>query len=152
MESMRTDHSHHVLTVLYPLYKEEVYRRREQMMKLAAWGAVGLLAMLFAVLLNPSKSRLTPPEGWLIGFAALVWAGLFCSLIAQQGYRHRLAKHLLIELERALGLYEEGLFVEHKALYPDGWQTAWLGDKSTLLYFTCLGVLTGLVLLALIFV
>lgn len=147
---MQTERSQHVLTVLYPLFKEEVYRRREQMMKLTAWGATGLLAMLFAVVLNPDKTKLTSAEIWLIELAALVWSGLFCSLIAQQRYRHRLAKQILIELEQALGLYEEGLFVEHKALYPDGWQTAWLGDKSAIFYFACLGVLTGLIVLALL--
>jgi hypothetical protein len=147
---MQTESSQHVLTTLYPLYKEEVYRRREQMMKLTVWGAIGLLGMLFAILLNPNKAKVTTPEAWLIGFAALVWSGLFCSLIAQQRDRHRLAKQILIQLERALGFYEEGLFVENQPLYPNGWQTAWLGDKSTILYFACLGVLTGLVVFALL--
>jgi hypothetical protein len=149
---MQTESTNHVLTVLYPLYKEEVYRRREQMMKLTAWGATGLVAMLFAVLLNPYKTRFTTPETCLIGFAALMWSALFCSLIVQQRDRHRLAKQILIELERALGFYEEGLVVENQALYPNGWQTAWLGDKSSILYFACLGVLTGLILLALLFI
>lgn len=149
---MHTESVHQVLTVLYPLYKEEVYRRREQMMKLTAWGAMGLVAMLFAILLTPSKTGLTGSEAWLVGLATVVWSGLFCSLIHQQQYRHRLAKQILIQLERALGFYEEGLFVENQALYPDGWQTAWLGDKSTLLYFTCLGVLTSLILLALLLI
>jgi hypothetical protein len=120
------------------------------MMKLTVWGAIGLLGMLFGILLNPYKAKVTAPEAWLIVFAALVWSGLFCSLIAQQRDRHRLAKQILIQLERSLGFYEEGLFVEHQTLYPDGWQTAWLGDKSTTLYFACLGVLTGLVVLALL--
>ncbi len=35
---MQIESGHHVLTVLYPLYKEEVYRRREQMMRLTIWG------------------------------------------------------------------------------------------------------------------
>lgn len=149
---MQTESTHHVLTVLYPLYKEEVYRRREQMMKLTAWGAMGLIAMLFGILLNPYKTRLTGAESWLIGLAAVVWCGLFCSLILQQQYRHRLAKQILIQLERTLGFYEEGLFVENQALYPDGWQTAWLGDKSGTVYFICLGIMTSLVLLALRFI
>jgi hypothetical protein len=148
---METESTHHVLTVLYPLHKEEVYRRREQMMKLTAWGATGLIAMLFAVLLNPDKTRLTTPETCLIGFAALMWSGLFCSLIVQQRDRHRLAKQILIQLERTLGFNEEGLFVENQALNPNGWQTAWLRDKSSILYFACLGVLTVLILLALLF-
>jgi hypothetical protein len=63
-----------------------------------------------------------------------------------------LAKQILIQLERALGFYEEGLFVEQKPLYPEGWQTEWLGDKSTIVYFTCLGVLTALIVVALLLV
>src|SRR5262249_35105138 len=109
---MQTESSHEVLTVLYPLYKEEVYRRREQMMKLTAWGATGLIAMLFALLLNPSPHRLAGIPQWLIGVGSVVWGSLFCSLIVQQQYRHQLAKQLLIQLERALGFYEEGLFVD----------------------------------------
>jgi len=147
---MQAESTQHTLTVLYPLYKEEVYRRREQMMKLTAWGATGLLTMLFAILLGPYKTQLTTSETWLIGFAALIWSGLFCSFIAQQRYRHRLAKQILIQLERALGFYENGLFVEHQALYPEEWQTAWLGDKSTILYFACLCILTGLIVLSLL--
>ena len=147
---MRAESTQHTLTVLYPLYKEEVYRRRDQMMKLTVWGAAGLLTMLFAILLSPYKTRLTTPETWLIGLAALIWSGIFCFLIAQQRYRHRLAKQILIQLERTLGFYEEGLFVERQALYPEEWKTAWLGDKSTILYIACLGILTGLIVLSLL--
>jgi hypothetical protein len=139
-----------VLTVLYPLYKEEVYKRREQMMRLTAFGSLGLIAMLCALLLSPQKHRLTSPETLLMGIASLIWCGLFCALILQQQYRHRLAKQVLIQLEQALGFYEEGLFVEHQALYPGGWKTAWLNDRSALLYLSSLCLLTGLFLLALL--
>jgi len=37
--------------------QEEVYRRREQMMLLTAYGSLGLIAMLFALLLSPQKDR-----------------------------------------------------------------------------------------------
>ena len=37
-----------ILKDLYPLYKEEVYRRREQMMRLAGFGSAFLLILLFA--------------------------------------------------------------------------------------------------------
>ena len=36
---MITEGTQQVLTVLYPLYKDEVYKRREQMMRLTAFGA-----------------------------------------------------------------------------------------------------------------
>jgi membrane associated rhomboid family serine protease len=148
---MITEGTQQVLTVLYPLYKEEVYRRREQMMRLTAFGSLGLIAMLFALLLSPQKNRLGSFDTLIIGVASLIWGGLFCALILQQQYRHRLAKQVLVQLEQALGFYEEGLVVEHQALYPESWKTAWLGDRTGILYFTTIGSLTALLLLALIF-
>jgi hypothetical protein len=148
---MITEGVQQVLTVLYPLYKEEVYRRREQMMRLTALGSLGLVAMLFALLLSPQMNRLTPFDTLLIGLASLIWCGLFCALILQQQYRHRMAKQILVQLEQALGFYEEGLFVENQALYPEGWKLAWLSDRTGTLYFTALCSLTGLFLLALLF-
>jgi VIT1/CCC1 family predicted Fe2+/Mn2+ transporter len=146
---MITEGIQQVLTTLYPLYKQEVYQRREQMMRLTAFGSLGLIAMLFALLLSPQKDRLTSIDSILIGLASLVWCGLFCALILQQQDRHRLAKQVLIQLEQALGFYEEGLFVEHQTLYPEGWRTAWLGDRTGTFYLSCLWLLTGLLFLAL---
>jgi hypothetical protein len=76
---------------------------------------------------------------------------LFCALILQQQHRHRMAKQILVQLEQALGFYEEGLFVENQSLYPEGWKLAWLSDRTCRLYFTALCSLTGLLLLALLF-
>lgn len=146
---MITENVQQILTTLYPLYKEEVYKRREQMMKLTAFGAIGLVAMLCALLLSPQKSHLSSLEALLLGLASLTWCGLFCALIFQQQYRHRLAKQILIQLEQALGFYEEGLVVENHTLYPEGWKTVWLTDRSGILYFSSLGLLTGIFLIAL---
>jgi len=148
---MITEGVQQILTVLYPLYKEEVYRRREQMMLLTAYGSLGLTAMLFALTLSPQKDRLTSFDILFVGLASLIWCGLFCALILQQQYRHRQAKQVLVQLEQALGFYEEGLVVEHQALYPEGWKTAWLSDRSSTLYFIVLCSLTGLFLFALLF-
>jgi len=148
---MITEGVQQILTVLYPLYKEEVYRRREQMMRLTAFGSLGLIVMLFALLLSPQKGRLTSFESLLIGLASLIWCGLFCALIVQQQYRHRLAKQILVQLEQALGFYEEGLVADNQMFYPEGWKTAWIGDRTGTLYFTALCSLTGLLLLTILF-
>jgi len=148
---MITESVHQLLTVMYPLYKEEVYRRREQMMLLTAYGSLGLIAMLFALLLSPQRDQLTSFGTLFIGLASLIWCGLFCALILQQQYRHRLAKQVLIQLEQALGFYEEGLVVEHQSLYPEGWKTDWLSDRTGTFYYTALCLLTALFLLALLF-
>jgi hypothetical protein len=147
---MITEGTQQVLTVLYPLYKGEVYKRREQMMRLTAFGSFGLIAMTFSLLLSPLKSRLSTPESLLLGLAAVVWCGLFCGLILQQQDRHRLAKQVLIQLEQALGFYEEGLFIEQQTLYPGKWKTAWIGDRTGTLYLSSLCILAGIFLLALV--
>lgn len=146
---MITEGTQHVLTVLYPLYKEEVYKRREQMMRLTAFGALGLIAMLFALMLSPLKGRLSSPESFLLSLSALVWCGLFCGLVLQQQYRHRLAKQVLIQLEQALGFFEEGLIMENQTLYPRKWKSAWLGDRSGEFYISSLCLLTGFFLITL---
>ena len=147
---MITESVQQVLTVLYPLYKEEIYQRREQMMRLTVLGSLGLITMLFAFLLSPYKNRLTSFDTFFILLASLIWCGLFCGLIVQQQYRHRQAKQILVQLEQALGFYEDGLVEEHQALYPHGWRTAWLSDRTGILYFTSLCSLAVLFLLALL--
>ncbi len=147
---MIADSIQQVLTTLYPLYKKEVYDRREQMMKLTGFGSVGLLAMLCTLLLSPQKGTLSLSDSLLLALTSLVWCGLFCGMIFQQQHRHRLAKQILIQLEQALGFYEEGLFVDHQPLYPDQWKTAWLNDQSRMLYPSALILLTGLFLIALL--
>lgn len=147
---MITEGTQQILTVLYPLYKDEVYKRREQMMKLTTFGSFGLMAMIFSLLLNPLKGRLSFPEIVVLGLAAVIWCGLFCGLILQQQYRHRLAKQILIQLEQALGFYEDGLFIERQTLYPGKWKTAWLTDRSGAFYLSSLCTLTGIFLLALL--
>jgi len=134
------------LKSLYPLYKEEVYRRRNWMMSLTALGSGYLLLLLFSV------QGITPQSQSL--FLTLVAIGgvvifsvLLIYLILQQRDRHRMAKQTLIEIERRLGLYQEDLYLDHNALYPPNWQTAWLSDRSVLVY---IGVLTTLMILVIV--
>lgn len=142
---------HSTLLTLYPLFKEEVYRRRHEMMRWTAFGSAGLMAMLFALLSPPPTNRLTAPETLLVGLGGLIWCGLFCALIRQHQHRHRQAKQILIQLEQALNLYAEGIFVEDHSLYPQTWARDWTRDKTGLLYYGTLGTLTALILLALSF-
>lgn len=148
---MTAEERRNTILTLYPLFKEEVYRRRQEMMRWTAFGSLGLIAILVVLALSPHKDRLTSVESLLIGLAGLIWCGLFCALILQQQDRHRQAKQRLIQLEQALGLYEAGLFIEHQTLYPEEWQRAWMDDRTGLLYITTLGSLTALLLLALLF-
>ena len=74
-----------------------------------------------------------------------LFSALFIYLILQQRDRHRVAKQTLIQMEQVLGLYEEGLYLVGKALYPKDWQTAWLNDRSVTVYVAVITALTILV-------
>lgn len=139
-----------VLKILYPWYKEEVFRRREQMMRLTAFASAFLVLLLVTMLAVPGSPR---PDFTAALFAitgVALFTAIFSFLILQQRNRHRLAKQALIEIERVLGLYDEGLYLVGKALYPEDWQTAWLGDRSVTVYLSVLTTLTVLVIAAIL--
>jgi hypothetical protein len=137
-----------VLKVLYPWYKEEVFRRREQMMRLTAFASAFLVLLLVTMLAVPG----TPHTGFTAEVFSIsgvaLFTAIFAYLILQQRDRHRMAKHALIEIERVLGLYDEGAYLEGRSLYPEEWQTAWLADRSVVVYLTVLTALTVLVIAA----
>jgi protein-S-isoprenylcysteine O-methyltransferase Ste14 len=137
-----------VLKILYPWYKEEVFRRREQMMRLTAFASAFLVLLLVTMLAVRGGSRHDVMEKLFAVTGVILFSGVFGYLILQQRDRHRMAKQALIEIERALGLYEEGLYLLDKPLYPESWQTAWLGDRSVAVYLTVLSALTVLVIAA----
>lgn len=139
-----------VLRVLYPWYKEEVFRRREQMMRLTAFASAFLVLLLVTILAlaTPHPVDLTVRIFAMTGTA--IFSTLFVYLILQQRNRHRVAKQTLIEMERILGLYEEGLYLVGTALYPMDWQTAWLNDRSVTIYNTVIAALTVLVIAAML--
>jgi len=140
-----------VLKILYPWYKEEVFRRREQMMRLTAFASAFLVLLLVTMLAVPAFPA-RPRSDFTVALFAItgvaLFSAIFAYLILQQRTRHRMAKQALIEIERVLGLYDEGLYLVGKALYPEDWQTAWLGDKSVTIYLVVLAALTVLVIAA----
>ena len=128
-----------VVRILYPWYKEEVYRRREQMIRLTAFGSAFLILLLITIL------ALAIVKIFSMSGVAL-FSALFIYLILQQRDRHRLAKKTLIEIEKVLGLYEEGFYLEGQTLYPEDWQTAWLSDRSVTVYIAVITALAVLVI------
>jgi DMSO/TMAO reductase YedYZ heme-binding membrane subunit len=145
---MTGNEKHTILLTLYPLFKQEVYQRREQMMRWTAMGAGSLVTILLVLVLAPARRILTPGGRALLIGGILLLTVTFIMLILQQRQRHQQAKQTLIELERALGLFEDKAFISHGSLYPENWQTDWTHDRSTTLSIALLGLLTLLVLLA----
>jgi len=135
---------------LYPIFKEEVYRRREQMMRWTAIGAGSLVAILSIVLLVPAARSLSAPSRLLLAGATLLLAITYMGIIRQQHNRHRQAKQQLIKLEQALGLFKELSEHNDHALYPDDWQNEWSRDRSLVQYLAILTLLTAIVLVAIL--
>ena len=136
------------LLTLYPIFKEEVYRRREQMMYWTAIGSGSLIAILLIALLAPSARSLPLAPRLLLAGATLALAGMYALLIWQQHHRHRQAKQQLITLECALGLFGDIPLSENRNAYPEHWQTDWTRDRSLVHYLAILTLLTGIALAA----
>lgn len=153
MNSPSLVHANHmdVLNVLYPWYKEEVFRRREQMVRLTAFACTFLVLLLVSMLAIPISFNASPIRIVLAISGITLFSGTFAFLILQQRTRHTMAKQTLIEIERALGLYEEGLYREDRTLYPTHWQSDWTRDRSVHVYLTVITALTLLVTAAILF-
>jgi len=134
--------------ILYPWYKEEVFRRREHMMRLTAFGSAFLLLLLITILALAPPYPVDPIVKIFSMTGVALFSALFIYLIIQQRDRHRLAKQTLIEIEKILGLYEKGLYLEGKTLYPEAWQTAWQSDRSVTVYVAVITALAVLVVAA----
>ncbi|HZS12320.1 MAG TPA: hypothetical protein VFA38_08720 [Nitrospirales bacterium] len=137
-----------VLKVLYPWYKEEVFRRREQMMRLTAFASAFLVLLLVTMVAVPARPSPDFTTSLFAITGVALFSAMFAYLILQQRDRHRMAKEALIEIERILGLYEEGFYLEGRTLYPEEWQTAWTSDRSVIIYISILAALTCLVIAA----
>lgn len=135
---------------LYRLFKEEIYRRREQMMRWTAIGAGSLIAILLITVLAPSTRSLSLAPRLLLAGATLVLALMYAGLIWQQHYRHQQAKQQLITLEHAIGLFENAWLHDDQSLYPKSWQTDWAHDRSLMHYLAILTLLTGMALTAIL--
>jgi len=136
-----------IFRVLYPIFKDEVYRRREQMMQLTAFGSA-FLVVLLSMLTVFSWPAPPAPARWFAVSGVTLFFSLFAYLILQHADRHRMAKQQLIELEKAIGLYQEGWQPMGEALFPHNWQSDWIADRSVTIYLTFLTTLTALVICA----
>jgi hypothetical protein len=139
-----------VFRVLYPIFKEEVFRRREHMIRLATFHNAFLVLLLVTILaVSPGHSPDFTTR-WLAISGIAVFSGFFAYLILQQAARHRMAKQQLIELEKGVGLYQENWYLNGKTAYPENWQTDWAADRSVIIYLAVLTSLTALVMCAML--
>ncbi|HLB02659.1 MAG TPA: hypothetical protein VJM77_05955 [Nitrospiria bacterium] len=131
------------LRMLYPIFKREVFDRRDRMMKIAGLGS-GFLLLLQTLMLYLSIS-----SGLLI-IGVIIFTVLTVAQIFQQSRRHEQAKQAVIEIEKALGLFEPGTYLPDRSLYPQHWQTRPSRDYGLILYTLGLVALAVLVVLSLL--
>ena len=131
------------LRMLYPIFKREVFDRRDRMMKIAGLGS-GFLLLLQTLILYLSIS-----SGLLI-ISVIIFTGLALAQIFQQSRRHKQAKQGVIEIEKALGLFETGTYFPDRSLYPQHWQTRPHSDYGLIMYTLGLISLAILVVLSLL--
>ena len=139
-----------VFRMLYPIFKNEVFQRREQMMRLTAFACTFLVLLLVAMFAIFPKSIPTSPTLWFAISGIALFSGLFAYFILQHADRHRMAKQQLIELEKDLGLYQDGWQPNGDALFPKNWQSDWTADRSVTIYLTIVAALTALVICAML--
>lgn len=145
-----TDTQLEVFRVLYPIFKNEIFNRREQMIRLTAFASTFLVLTLVTLLpITPWETAHSLTLWFAISGVGL-FSGLFAYFILQQAERHRMAKQQLIELEKSFGLYENSWQPSGKALFPENWQTDWTKDRSVSIYLTILTTLTVLVICAML--
>lgn len=145
-----TDEQVEVFRVLYPIFKDEVFQRREQMMRLTAFASAFLVMLLITMLALSPWPEPSSPTRWFAISGVALFSGLFAYLILQHADRHRMAKQQLIELEKVFGLYENGWQLSGNALFPKNWQSDWTTDRSVSIYLTILTALTALVICAML--
>lgn len=110
------------LRLLYPIFKEEVYRRRAAMAGIARQG---IFFFVSTSLLSPFLFKQAAVPLALRGIAS---AGIFLIFLLllhqlrQEKNRHEKAKLQLIRLERGLQFFEEGSYLPEGPLYPPEWQ------------------------------
>ena len=141
-----TDNQLDVFRVLYPLFKNEVFQRREHMMRLTAFAGTVLISIQIALFILPPGPTTTSPTSWFSISGVTVFSSLFAYLILQQADRHRMAKQQVIELEQSLGFYHQEWQLTGETLFPKNWQTDWTADRSVALYLAILATLTTLVI------
>ncbi len=141
-----TENRLEVFRVLYPLFKKEVFQRREHMMRLTTFATAMLLSIQIVLSILPPTPAPTSPISWFSLSSVAIFSSLFAYLILQQADRHRMAKQQVISLEQSLGFYHQGWHLSGESLFPNNWQTDWAADRSVALYLAILATLTILVI------
>src|SRR5437899_12131732 len=90
------------LELLYPWYKEEVFRRRERMMWLTACTSGVLVLVLVIALVFPMPATSTT-TAVLVCLGVVLFSGIMAYMIVQQRARHLMSNQMVVTVQQALG-------------------------------------------------
>jgi len=108
--------------VLYPLFKQEVYNRRDQILKVASLTAGLFLFLVFMLSWVRASGINLKPYLFPMIVALLLFEGVIFYHLVQHKSRHEQAKRMLIRLEEQMGLFKEGIMEGSKEFYPEKWR------------------------------
>jgi protein-S-isoprenylcysteine O-methyltransferase Ste14 len=131
------------LRMLYPLFKQEVFDRRDRIMKIAALSSGFLLLLMFLTFYFAVSS-------WLLIIGVIIFTGIVIAAIKQHSRRHAQAKLGVIQIEKALGLFESGTYLPENPLYPEHWGIRPRRDYTLIFYASSLITLATLVIFLLL--
>ncbi len=124
--------------LLYPIFKEEVYRRRATMGQIARMGIFSFVLLLFLVLYFGDQSDVLLKMKLPFIAGILLTSFFLIYQIIQEKSRHEQAKLQLITLEEGFDFFEAGSYLPEKALYPDHWKKRPSLDSGMLVSILCL--------------
>jgi hypothetical protein len=110
------------LRLLYPIFKEEVYRRRAAMAHIARQGSLFFVSLSVLTLLLSDGQNISPLLKALTCLAVTFATSLLIVQIRQEKLRHEKAKRQLITLEKGFQFFEAGSYLPNEPLYPPDWQ------------------------------
>ena len=111
-----------IFKTLYPLFKREVYDRRDQILKVASLSTGFLLLLVFFVSYLNLAGLSPKPYFYPLIFTVLLFEAAVCYHLHQHKVRHEQAKRLIIQLEEEMGFFKGGLFDLSKSFYPEKWK------------------------------
>lgn len=138
------------LRMLYPIFKKEVFDRRERMMRISVLATAFLILTLALLLSLDTLTPILSESAWAFVIGIVLFTGLTLHHMKQHSRRHAQAKRAVIDIEEALRLFDPGLYLADRALYPENWKARPPNDPSLLLYSLSLTLMAAVVVLALL--
>jgi len=122
MDAFKPEEKIEIFKVLYPLFKQEVYQRRDQILKVASGSAAFFVMLIFLVSWGKAAGYSFRPYFLPLVISLCLFEGVICYHLFQHKSRHEQAKRMLIDLEDQMGFFNNGVMEPSKRFYPEHWK------------------------------